>query len=899
MSITMSTGQITIVDLTDSRPSSFYLQANQSKIQVYNVDTKTYSPDYTASPNLVITPKFFFGNDDYTEQLDAVNLTYKINGHAVADIANATQNGNKLTISQNIGAASVAPFNGTTLNIIATIENKEGHKVWDEETGVELTTLLEASIEIAKVDTGKKGDDGDGIRETIQQYILSKDSEKAPAQENEDWKAENPTWVKDSYLWIRTKIIYTKGKVEYTTPYCDSSWKAASDGVAGLNKDIEEIHATMKTMQGQIDGAIETWYLDGDPTAEGFVNPWARDLEGGDTDALKEKHVGDLYFDTETGKSYRYFGNSTDGFAWTPITDTELSEALTDIRNLQTEVDSKVTIFYGDQAFSGQNPPTPNQDDMWVKDDGSFWQYKDTSWTLSSYSIDSVEFQYAKNQSATSAPEGTDFSSESPTWEEGYYIWQRTKTSYKGGVKDPDYSTPICISAAAARTVKITGEQVFKSLDGTTYAPETITLAAVTTGGLDEKVAWKYKQGEVWKPLDVIKENYIISPTSTTGYWQGTVATFKAVGTVYDEDSEQYQEIESCSDVISIYKVTDGQKGADGTSPIQVFLTNENITFSADADGKVSTTELTFSVVGYEGATKTLPTVGRLSSYYDDGKRPGWPSGLVCSSAGPLNSEAFFKLRISSTTNLGAEGPTCGRIVFPITKVGTVDTKDLELTLTWSKVNAGKKGDTGDAGAPAVFAIVESSNGKVVFTDSDSGDIVLKSSLYVGGSAEEVEENNPNYVWTSFPEHAENGGVLGVGPSLTVTRDMVPSAKSFICTITYDSETYYDSIALSDKTDPIYCKLESSQGDKFTNGNIQTVLTCRVFDGTGEIDKQGTKYTYTWQKLSNGKAVAFTTEEGKSYYNMTEVTGKTITIGSEHVSSKAVFACTVTKAAQS
>ena len=62
----MSTGQITLIDLTDERTSSFYLQANQSKIQVFDTNTKAYSPDYTINPGLIITPHLFFGNDEYT-----------------------------------------------------------------------------------------------------------------------------------------------------------------------------------------------------------------------------------------------------------------------------------------------------------------------------------------------------------------------------------------------------------------------------------------------------------------------------------------------------------------------------------------------------------------------------------------------------------------------------------------------------------------------------------------------------------------------------------------------------------------------------------------------------------------------------------------------------------------
>lgn len=97
-----------------------------------------------------------------------------------------------------------------------------------------------------------------------------------------------------------------------------------------------------------------------------------------------------------------------------------------------------------------------------------------------------------------------------------------------------------------------------------------------------------------------------------------------------------------------------------------------------------------------------------------------------------------------------------------------------------------------------------------------------------------------------------------------------------------------DSIALSDKTDAIYCTIESSNGDKFTNKNINTTLKCRVFNAYGEVDTLGTKYTYTWEKYINGV-------KDESWQN-DDKNRKTISITSDDVSAKATFSCTITSA---
>lgn len=845
----MSTGQITIIDLTDERVSSFYLQANQSKTQVYDVNAKTYSPDYTSSPNLTITPLFFFGNEDNSSKLSSSNLTYTINGVTVnSTFEGANQIGNQLNITKNINSSTTAPFNTDTLKITAIIAE---NTVTDDTTGITIEKVLTADIELIKVNTGTNGSAGVSVVKVEQQYMLSTDPKNAPDTSSEKWSTTNPTWQQGNYLWIRTKITYSNNGVEYTSPYCDSSWKAAADGVAGLNKDIESINSAMNKMQAEIDGAIETWYLEGDPTAPNFENPWK--TEEGDTNEVREKHIGDLYFDTRTGKSYRYFKDGST-YKWQIISDEALSQAIADISDLRTDVDNKVKIFYGNKK-----PSNPSVDDMWIKDDGSFWQCirtdTGTDWVLSSYSIETVEVQYSWNTSNTVAPT-ENWSTSSPEWQEGRYIWQRTKTTYKGGVKQPDYSNPICISAAAARGITVSGEQVFKSTDGTIYIPNIITLTANSIGGLTVG-GWYYKNGTTWESLNTNANSIDIS-SSHTAFGTGTVATIKVVS---NEDSDYY-------DIISLYKVADGQKGADGKSTSSVFLTNENITFAANAAGQVAAKTVTCNVVALTGTTKVTPVIGDIS------KGPG---GMTITSGSASNNEIPITITVTANSTLGGAGEQSGTINIPITSpVSTT------LKINWSKVNSGPTGAKGEAGADAIFAVVESTSGKLVFTDSDSSPIELRAYLNKGGA---IQTDNVTYSWRSIPE-----GISEVTTqTLTVSRDQVPSARSFVCAITYGGKTYTDSIALSDKTDAIYCTIESSDGDRFTNKNIDTTLKCRVFNAYGEVDTTGTKYTYTWEKYVNGV-------KDENWQNAGTYVGKTVKINQNDVSGKATFSCTITLA---
>lgn len=862
MATIMSTGQITIVDLTDQRSSSFYLQANRSKIQTHDVNKGIYSPNYASGEPITITPSFFFGNEDYSSSIEQDDISYYINSsteavtkYSAVDSATGDyyQVGANLTIAQNIGQGTLT---GTVLRIKAVIE---ADKIQDQKTKL-YNSKIETTIEFARVDSGIDGDKGASVTNVEQQYLMTESSTIVPDISDSGWATTHDEWSQGKYLWIRTAITYYDVNanpttwIEYTAPYCDSSWKAAADGVLSLSERIDGVDELIEALQKEVDGAIETWYLDGDPTALGFENPWPS------TDT-NEEHIGDLYFDTETGKSYRYFKQSDSSYAWQIITDTELTQAMSDIKDLQTVVDGKVTIYYDETepALDGVHI-----DDLWIKPGGNFYQCVGTknadgtetnkSWSLANISIDSVTIEYAESISNTEAPE-TGWSPTSPTWSADSYVWQRTVTTFKDSAKETHYSDPVCISAAAARSIMISGEQVFKSVDGETYSPSSITLTANCMGGLTAG-AWYYKNGNSWVTTGVTGNTFEIT-SGHVAFGNGTTATIKVEAT----QSATYY------DIISLYKVADGQNGDNGAPASSVFLTNENITFAGDKNGQVAAITLTSNVVAYTGTTKVTPTVGTIT---------GAPDGMTITKGSVSNNEIPITITIANNATLGGSGAQSGTLVVPITSPVTTS-----LHITWSKVNTGQ---TGSAGADAIFAIVESASGKVVFTDTESGNITLKAYLYKGGS---VQTDNVTYSWTSIP----TGGITGNGNenTLIVARDDVPSARSFVCAITYNGKTYTDSIALSDKTDAIYCNIESSAGNIFTNGNIESTLKCRVFDAYGEVDSEGTKYTYTWEKYVGGIKDA-------NWHTTGYVTGKTISIDSDDVTAKATFSCTITSA---
>ena len=100
-----------------------------------------------------------------------------------------------------------------------------------------------------------------------------------------------------------------------------------------IGKDIDKI-------QNQIDGAIETWFYSGEPT---LINSPA---SGWTNDDIKDVHLGDLYYDKETGYGYRFMYDDTeDKYLWYRITDNDIIKALDNAAKAQGTADSKMKVF--------------------------------------------------------------------------------------------------------------------------------------------------------------------------------------------------------------------------------------------------------------------------------------------------------------------------------------------------------------------------------------------------------------------------------------------------------------------------------------------------------------------------------------------------------------------------
>lgn len=135
----------------------------------------------------------------------------------------------------------------------------------------------------------------------------------------------------------------------------------------------------LNDIQGQLDGVIEQWFYDVDPAPLNTAplaepnepaSEWTEiDQEAGNNNE-REKHLGDLYYNTSSGKVWRYVyarvvprPGAMPGYryVWVELEDTEFAQALALAQDALDAANSKAKIFVS-------TPYTPyHVGDLWVQ----------------------------------------------------------------------------------------------------------------------------------------------------------------------------------------------------------------------------------------------------------------------------------------------------------------------------------------------------------------------------------------------------------------------------------------------------------------------------------------------------------------------------------------------------
>lgn len=210
-------------------------------------------------------------------------------------------------------------------------------------------------------------------------------------------KGINPT----TYIKYKNGKLNIKANLEIGSSIGDKDLDQYIKENGGLDetavKNLINNSQVIKDLQNQADGAIETWFYEGVPTPNNYpftdkenkgdvltynipgIDWYNEDINNynaikdsdkyteAEKEAIKikvrERHIGDLYYDQKTGYAYRFtrYDDDIKPYRWNVISDSELTKILEAANKAQATADGKMKVFYGETK-----PTNYQAGDIWV-----------------------------------------------------------------------------------------------------------------------------------------------------------------------------------------------------------------------------------------------------------------------------------------------------------------------------------------------------------------------------------------------------------------------------------------------------------------------------------------------------------------------------------------------------
>lgn len=413
---------------------------------------------------------------------------------------------------------------------------------------------------------------------------------------------------------------------------------------------------------------------------------------------------------------------------------------------------------------------------------------------------------------------------------EYYHIEARAYGILDNGVPLPDFTASLTISkmTKGSKISQIIFEPdknlVVLQQDGN-YAPEVVNLLLDLTnydfGELSKVYVCFYKGYE--DDVEYIPLTNLIEVSKATDFkasWSLNLSDYEDsiagsyMASIFSRriENDTY-ELESVFTNISLLK--DGTPGQNAYSLIiddnrpVILCDEEDGIYKAQADGSE-----TCGINVLDGKGQSVNITGITSPTGNTGNVKFTPSIAAGKANIKIEWQAGAQIeKITKKFNL-----TFGDLDSPTT---------LTASITVLPLTGGKNGEDGKDARILVLDADPTDQ----FTAEDSGAITIIPYFYVGGQIC-PEERIKSYTWTTAGIEGETSAPF-YGKNYTVNYGEVQTLEVYICTVTYiedDGTTtdYSNRISIKNTIYPYYCRIESSAGNTFINGRVNTLLTCVV-----------------------------------------------------------------------
>lgn len=276
---------------------------------------------------------------------------------------------------------------------------------------------------------GEAGKDGKGVQSVDVLYYLSSSSTSLSGG---SWSTNSPTWVDGKYIWSKTKVVYTDGSSIETNPACITGGKGSTgDNGRGVSSIVEEYY--LSTSSNSLVGG--SWSTT-PPTWENGKYIWTRSVitytdsastttdpicvtGGKGATGIGVKSVSEQYY---LSTSY----STTTGGSWSTTV-----PAWKDGKYIWT----RSIITYTDNSYTETNPVCVTGGKGPSGNDGK--------------GVKSFGILYYLSTSSSSLVGGS-WSTTPPTWQNGKYLWSKTKVTYTDN--STWESDPVCITGSQGQT---------------------------------------------------------------------------------------------------------------------------------------------------------------------------------------------------------------------------------------------------------------------------------------------------------------------------------------------------------------------------------------------------------------------------------------------------------------
>ena len=308
---------------------------------------------------------------------------------------------------------------------VSGITTKIQFRLYSETSGVVLVDQ-QTIVVLKDGSNGKPGDDGVGIKDVDVLFYLSS---SATSLIGGSWSTTSPTWVNGKYIWSKTRVIYTNTTTWESDPTCISGGKGENG--LGIKSVIEEYYLSTSS-SSLIGGSWST-------STPAWVNGkyiWTRtvitytDSSSTTTDAICVTGAkGDTGIGVKSISGQYYLSTSystTTGGSWSTTVPAWKDGKYIWTRSVITYTDNSYTETKPVCVTGGKGPS--GNDGKGVKSFGILY-YLSTS---------------------SSSLVGGSWSTTPPTWQNGKYLWSKTKVTYTDN--STWESDPVCITGSQGQT---------------------------------------------------------------------------------------------------------------------------------------------------------------------------------------------------------------------------------------------------------------------------------------------------------------------------------------------------------------------------------------------------------------------------------------------------------------